>query len=96
MAGTAGGHAARPAGQPGRRLPVPVCRVARTHRGRRCRGEAASGHQEPNRQTFSGYRLHGVRCARPSLIAAISLAPANASGRAVLPEVLDCALGGDP
>lgn len=69
------------------RFPVPVCRVARAYRCRRFRGEAAYGHDALNRQTCSGCRCH-VRGWRPGVIAACSLAPANESDLAVLPELV--------
>ncbi|MGH9895494.1 MAG: IS982 family transposase, partial [bacterium] len=69
-------------------FPIPVCRFARASRCRLFRGEAAFGHDHLQRQTFYGFRLH-VRCCQPGIIAAISLAPANASDLAVLPELVD-------
>jgi hypothetical protein len=69
-------------------FPVPVCRFARAHRCRLFRGEATYGHDELNRQTFYGFRLH-VRCARPGVVTRFSLAPANAADLAVLPELVE-------
>lgn len=68
-------------------LPVPVCRFARAYRCRLFGGEAAFGHDHVQRQTFYGFRIH-VRCCHPGVIAAFSLAPANAADVAVLPEVV--------
>ena len=68
-------------------FPVPVCRFARAYRCRLFRGEAAFGYDHVQRQTFYGFRLH-VRCCPPGVIAAISLAPANAADLAVLPELV--------
>ena len=69
-------------------FPVPVCRFARAYRCRLFRGEAAFGRDELNRQTYYGFRCH-VRCCRPGVIAAVSLAPANAADVAVLPELVE-------
>jgi hypothetical protein len=73
-------------------FPIPVCRFARAYRCRRFRGEAAYGHDELNRQTYYGFRCH-VRCCRPGVIAAVSLAPANESDLAVLPELVEGSWG---
>ena len=73
-------------------FPVPVCRFARAYRCRRFRGEAAYGHDELNRQTFYGFRCH-VRGGRPGVVAAFSLAPANESDLAVLPELVEGSWG---
>lgn len=73
-------------------FPVPVCRFARAYRCRLFRGEAAYGHDELNRQTFYGFRCH-VRGWRPGVIAAFSLAPANESDLAVLPELVEGSWG---
>lgn len=73
-------------------FPIPVCRFARAHRCRLFRGEAAYGHDELNQQTFYGFRLH-VRCARPGVVTRFSLAPANASDLAVLPELAEATSG---
>jgi hypothetical protein len=69
-------------------FPVPVCRFARAHRCRLFRGEAAYGHDELNRQTYYGFRCH-VRACRPGVVTDFSLAPANASDLAVLPELVE-------
>lgn len=69
-------------------FPVPVCRFARAYRCRLFQGEAAFGRDKLNRQTYYGFRCH-VRCCRPGVIATVSLAPANAAGVAVLPEVVE-------
>lgn len=73
-------------------FPIPVCRFARAYRCRRFRGEAAFGHDELNRQTYYGFRCH-VRSCRPGVIAAFSLAPANESDLAVLPELVEGSWG---
>ena len=69
-------------------FPVPVCRFARAHRCRLFRGEAAFGHDEVARGTYYGFRCH-VRVRWPGVVAAVSLAPANASDLAVLPELVE-------
>lgn len=69
-------------------FPVPVCRFARAYRCRLFGGEAAFGHDHVQRQTFYGFRGH-VRCCHPGVIAALSLAPANAADVAVLPELVE-------
>jgi hypothetical protein len=68
-------------------FPIPGCRFARAERCRLFAGEAAFGRDELNRQTCSGVRCH-VRGYRPGVIAACSLAPANASDLALLPELV--------
>lgn len=69
-------------------FPVPVCRFARAHRCRLFRGEAAYGHDEVARGTYYGFRCH-VRVRWPGIVAAVSLAPANESDLAVLPELVE-------
>jgi len=69
-------------------FPVPVCRFARAYRCRLFGGEAAFGHDHVQRQTYYGFRVH-VRCCWPGVIAAISLAPANAADVAVLPDLVE-------
>jgi Transposase DDE domain len=73
-------------------FPVPVCRFARAHRCRLFRGEASFGHDELVRGTYYGFRCH-VRVWWPGIIAAFSLAPANESDLAVLPELAEGAWG---
>ena len=73
-------------------FPVPVCRFARAYRCRLFAGEAAFGHDELSRQKFYGFRCH-VRSCRPGVIAAFSVAPANASDLAVLPELVEGSRG---
>ncbi len=68
-------------------LPVPVCRFARAYRCRLFGGEAAFGHDHVQRQTFYGFRMH-VRCCYPGVIAAFSIAPANAADVTTLPELV--------
>jgi hypothetical protein len=69
-------------------FPIPVCRFARAYRCRLYQGDAAFGRDELNRQTYYGFRCH-VRCCRPGVIAAVSLAPANAADVAVLPDLVE-------
>ena len=69
-------------------FPVPVCRFARAHRCRLFRGDAAFGHDEVARGTYFGFRCH-VRVCWPGIVAAVSLAPANESDLAVLPELVE-------
>ncbi len=69
-------------------LPVPVCRFARAYRCRLFGGEAAFGHDHVQRQTFYGFRMH-VRCCYPGVIAAFSIAPANAADVTALPELVE-------
>ena len=68
-------------------LPVPACRFARAHRCRSFRGFAAFGYDALAHQTFYGFRLH-LRVARPGVITAAALAPANEADRAVAPQLL--------
>lgn len=73
-------------------FPVPVCRFAHASRCRLFRGEAAFGHDELARQTSYGFRLH-VRACLPGVVTELSLAPANASDLAVLPDLADGTYG---
>jgi len=69
------------------RIPIPVCAFARAH-GCRCVGDTASyGRDHSTRQTFYGFRLH-VRCDRSGRIEAISLAGADQSDLALVPELV--------
>ena len=67
-------------------FPEPVCQFARAYRCRRFRGEAAYGKDTLVRQTFYGFRIH-VRLAWPGLITRFSVAPANVSELAVVPDL---------
>src|SRR5919199_2001201 len=68
-------------------LPVPVCRFARAYRCRAFRGLAAFGYDPVAHQTYYGLRLH-LLVARPGVITAATLAPANEADRAVAPQLL--------
>jgi Transposase DDE domain len=68
-------------------LPVPVCRFARAYRCRAFRGLAAFGYDPVAHQTYYGLRLH-LRVARPGVITAATLAPANEADLAVAPQLL--------
>ena len=50
-------------------LPLPACRFARAYRCRRFKGGAAFGHDSLARQTFYGFRLHGIPSARAGGVA---------------------------
>ena len=63
-------------------FPVPVCRFARARRCRRLREVSAYGKDHADHQTFYGLRAH-IRICWPGVIAAASLAPANADEMAV-------------
>lgn len=65
---------------------LPVCLLARTHRCRRFRGEAAYGKDTLTRQTFYGFRIH-VRLCWPGVITRVALAPANVSELAMVPDL---------
>lgn len=73
-------------------FPLPVCQFARAYRCRRFRGEAAYGKDTLIRQTFYGFRVH-VRLCWPGLITRFSLAPANVSEPAVLPDLVAATSG---
>src|SRR3954454_17369294 len=68
-------------------MPVPVCRFARAHRRRGFRGFAAFGHDPVAHQAYHGLGLH-LRVARPGVITAATLAPANGADLAVAPRLL--------
>ena len=68
-------------------MPLPAaCPFARAYRCRRFRGEAAFGKDTLLRQTFYGFRAH-IRVCWPGVITRISVAPANAQGLRVLPDL---------
>ncbi|UVF18396.1 hypothetical protein HPT29_018035 [Microvirga terrae] len=68
-------------------LPVPVCHFARAHRCRSFPGIASFGHDALAHRTYYGLRLHlCVTC--PGVIAAATLAPADAADLALAPELL--------
>lgn len=73
-------------------FPLPVCQFARAYRCRRFRGEAAFGRDTLVRQTFYGFRVH-VRLEWPGVITRLSVAPANVSELAVLPELTEGTTG---
>jgi hypothetical protein len=73
-------------------LPVPVCRFGRSRRCRRFRGEAAYGYDQGSKTFFYGFRVH-LRACWPGVLAAIQVAPADASDLAVAPEILTGAAG---
>ncbi len=69
------------------RVPIPVCAVARARWCRRFGETASYGRDHSTRQTLYGFRLH-VRGDRSGRIEAISLAGADQSDLAVLPEIV--------
>jgi len=73
-------------------VPVPVCRFGRSRRCSRFRGEAAYGYDQGSKTFFYGFRWH-LRAAWPGVVAALQVAPANASDLALAPEVLEGATG---
>jgi hypothetical protein len=73
-------------------FPVPVCRFGRAPRCRRFRGQAAFGRDTGSKATFYGFRDH-LRVCWPGVVTALSLAPANLTDAALLPEVADGAVG---
>ena len=73
-------------------IPLPVCQVARAHRCRRFRGEAAYGKDTLVRQTFYGFRVH-VRLCWPGVIDRVVLAPANVSELAAVPALAEGTTG---
>jgi len=73
-------------------MPLPACLFARAYRCSRFRGEAAFGKDTLLRQTFYGFRVHARVC-WPGVITRISVAPANAHERSVLPEIAEFSSG---
>jgi len=68
-------------------VPIPVCAFARARWCRRCGDTASYGRDHSTRQTFYGFRLH-VRCDRSGRIEAMSLAGADQSDLALVPEIV--------
>lgn len=68
-------------------VPIPVCAFARARWCRRFGDTASYGRDHSTRQTFYGFRLH-VRCDRSGRIEAMSLAGADQSDLALLPEIV--------
>lgn len=68
-------------------VPIPVCAFARARWCRRFGDTASYGRDHATRQTFYGFRLH-VRCDRSGRIEAISLAGADQSDLALVPELV--------
>lgn len=73
-------------------VPVPVCRFGRSRRCSRFRGEAAYGYDQASKTTFYGFRVH-LRACWPGILAAIQIAPANASDLELLPKLVEGATG---
>lgn len=73
-------------------VPVPVCRFGRAYGCRRFRGQAAFGRDPGSKATFYGFRDH-LRVNWPGVVTAISVAPANVHDTAVVPELVEGALG---
>ncbi len=73
-------------------VPVAVCRYGRSRSCRRFRGAAAYGYDQGSKAIFSGFRVH-LRACWPGVLAAIQVAPANASDLEVAPEVVAGATG---
>jgi hypothetical protein len=68
-------------------VPISVCAFARARWCRRFGDTASYGRDHSTRQTFYGFRLH-VRCDRSGRIEAMSLAGADQSDLALLPEIV--------
>jgi len=73
-------------------FPLPVCQFARAPRCERFRGDAAFGKDTVLMQTFYGFRVH-VRLSWPGVITRFSVAPANISELAILPELTEATYG---
>lgn len=73
-------------------FPVPVCRFGRAPRCRRFRGLAAFGRDTGAGATFYGFRDH-LRVCWPGVVTAMTMAPANLTDAALLPEVASGAAG---
>ena len=69
-------------------MPLPVCRFARAPWCVRFRGQARSGKDHADRQTFYGFRLH-LRLGWPGVITHAFLAPANEPDGEMAPIVLE-------
>jgi hypothetical protein len=73
-------------------VPVPVCRFGRSRRCVRFRGEAADGYDQGSKTIFYGFRCH-LRAGWPGVVAAVQMAPADASDLALVPELVEGASG---
>ena len=73
-------------------VPVPVCRFGRAWRCSRFRGQAAFGRDTGSRSTIYGFRDH-LRLCWPGVLTAVSVAPANVHDLALVPELVDGAVG---
>jgi hypothetical protein len=73
-------------------VPVPVCRFGRAYHCRRFRGQAAFGRDTGSKATFYGLRDH-LRISWPGVVAALSIAPANVHDTALVPELVEGAVG---
>jgi hypothetical protein len=73
-------------------VPVPVCRFGRSRRCSRFRGEAAYGYDQASKTIFYGFRCH-LRTGWPGVVAAVQMAPADASDLALAPELVEGAIG---
>jgi len=73
-------------------VPTPVCRFGRAYTCSRFRGQAAFGRDTGSKATFYGFRHH-LRMAWPGVLTAISIAPANAHDRDLVPELVEGATG---
>jgi hypothetical protein len=73
-------------------VPMPVCRFGRAYHCRRFRGQAAFGYDPGSKATFYGVRHH-LRSTWPGVVVALSVAPANVHDTALLPEVVEGAVG---
>ena len=73
-------------------VPVAVCRFGRSRRCSRFRGEAAYGYDQGSKTFFYGFRWH-LRACWPGVVAAVQMAPANASDLELAPEMVEGAIG---
>jgi hypothetical protein len=73
-------------------VPMPVCRFGRAYSCARFRGQAAFGRDPGSKATFSGFRDH-LRICWPGVVTAVSVAPANVHDTAVVPELVEGAMG---
>lgn len=73
-------------------VPVPACRFGRSRRCARFRGEAAYGYDQGSKTVFYGFRCH-LRACWPGVVAAVQVAPADASDLELLPELVEGAAG---
>jgi len=73
-------------------VPVPVCRFGRAYHCSRFRGQAAFGRDPGSKATLYGFRDH-LRLCWPGVVRAISIAPANVHDTALVPELVEGAMG---